>query len=48
MYLRLYDSSDQLRLTEAETLAQEREALAQKAEALIQKLRSLGVNPDEI
>lgn len=40
-YLRLYDSSLQRCLTEAE-------ALAQKTEVLIQKLRSLGVNPDEL
>jgi Uma2 family endonuclease len=48
MYLRLYDSNNQRRLTEAQALAQENEALAREKEALIQKLRSLGVNPDEI
>ena len=41
MYLRLYDSNNQRRLTEAE-------ALAQQNKALIQKLRSLGVNPDAL
>jgi Uma2 family endonuclease len=46
--LRLYDSNHQLRLTEAEALAQERNTLAQERDALAQKLRSLGVNPDEI
>jgi hypothetical protein len=48
MYLRLYDSNNQRRLTEAETLAQEKEALTREKEALIQKLRSLGANPDEL
>jgi Uma2 family endonuclease len=48
MYLRLDDSNNQRRLTEAEALAQENETLAREKEALIQKLRSLGVNPDEI
>jgi hypothetical protein len=48
MYLRLYDSFWQRRLTGEEARTQEAETLAQKTEALIQKLRSLGVNPDEI
>jgi Uma2 family endonuclease len=46
--LRLYERNHQLRLTEAEALAQERDVLAQERDALAQKLRSLGVNPDEI
>ena len=54
IYLRLYDSHNQRRLTAEEALAQEREALLQKTEtllqekeALLEKLRSLGVNSDE-
>jgi Uma2 family endonuclease len=40
-YLRLYESNNQRRLTEAE-------AREQKARMLEEKLRSLGVNPDEL
>src|SRR5712692_6789929 len=48
LYLRLYDSHNQRRLTAEEALSQETETLLQEKEALLQKLRSLGVNPYEI
>ncbi|MBV9709068.1 MAG: Uma2 family endonuclease [Chloroflexi bacterium] len=40
-YLRLYDSTGQLRLTQAETEKQ-------RADALAEKLRSLGIDPDQL
>jgi Uma2 family endonuclease len=53
-WLRLYDRSGHLRLTEAETEAQRAQAEAQRARAaeqrarlLAEKLRSLGVDPDQ-
>jgi hypothetical protein len=41
VFLRLYDRDGNLRLTEAE-------AMAQRAQALAEKLRSLGYDPDQI
>ncbi len=48
VYLRLYESNNQRRLTEAEARAQNEQLSEQKARMLEEKLRSLGVNPDEL
>jgi hypothetical protein len=46
-WLRLYDRSGHLRLTEAEVAEQRAEAAEQRARLLREKLRSLGVDPDQ-
>ncbi|HZU00089.1 MAG TPA: Uma2 family endonuclease [Ktedonobacteraceae bacterium] len=46
-WLRLYDRSGHLRLTEAEVAGQRAEAAEQRARLLAEKLRSLGVDPDQ-
>jgi Uma2 family endonuclease len=47
-WLRLYDSTGQLRLTRAEAADQRADAAVQQAQALADKLRSLGIDPDQI
>jgi len=54
-YLRLYDSTGQLRLTQGELETQRADMEAQRADAgerradaLAEKLRSLGIDPDQI
>jgi hypothetical protein len=47
-WLRLYDRSGQLRLTETEAAEQQAAAAAQRAQLLAEKLRSLGIDPDQI
>src|SRR5207244_9316065 len=46
-WLRLYDRSGHLRLTEAEVEARRAEAAEQRARLLAEKLRSLGFDPDQ-
>ncbi|HZU02039.1 MAG TPA: hypothetical protein VFA10_20370, partial [Ktedonobacteraceae bacterium] len=55
VFLRLYDRHGNLRLTEAEAMAQQveteaeaREAADRRAQILAEKLRSLGVDPDDL